>query len=535
MNRHELQLGQKIEEGIYLEDICRYVDDLRLVVTAKQELSNLTTSKVIDAVEKWMTKLLKPQTPSLEVAQEKTKGIEYGGTESRLIPYSARMNRVQSAMSGGFDAVGGLEILDTIQGLMREQQALNNDPNKSIWQFSPLPDVRNETALRFSASRFRTVYRSVRPLLQEFGVSSDDGEEAESIVTDRNQSELDEEARTFSLGLIERWVDDPSNVRLLRIGFDIWPDSKMLAEVTELMAPWVRRPLDRRKQQVVWYCLGELLRAGATETGVVGDGECLPRKSDLPQYQEILGKVAKELLTLGDAIPWYLRQQAWLYLATCDPHSCPKGLERSDPRLEHYHRVTQFLQGEFPRLNPAAFATFAILARRAFADRNEVIGLIRPVLTDSRKVEIALRDPDFIMELKEGDSEFFVGVPKYIKRGLGIVDMHAVDQMQNLVDVVLEPSLKESYRFRNELTLLRFANVFLKAIMEINASKAQIFHRPHVVTPSQIEVLLHDDDGVFDIARVKINTVPSTSGRFLYDILSGVAQATAGDSNLGFC
>ena len=39
--------------------------------------------------------------------------------------------------------------------------------------------------------------------------------------------------RAFALNLIERWIVDPSNVRLLRIGLDIWPAADVLEDVIE--------------------------------------------------------------------------------------------------------------------------------------------------------------------------------------------------------------------------------------------------------------------------------------------------------------
>ena len=57
----------------------------------------------------------------------------------------------------------------------------------------------------------------------------------------RTRRELDEEARAFALGLIKRWIDDPSNVRLLRIGLDLWPDVEVLKEVLELLRPFTEK------------------------------------------------------------------------------------------------------------------------------------------------------------------------------------------------------------------------------------------------------------------------------------------------------
>ena len=66
------------------------------------------------------------------------------------------------------------------------------------------------------------------------------------------------------------------------------------------------------------------MRAGATETGLVADIESLPSGIDLESYREELRREAARLVALpGPTIPWYLRQQALLFLAACDPAGAP--------------------------------------------------------------------------------------------------------------------------------------------------------------------------------------------------------------------
>ena len=98
-----------------------------------------------------------------------------------------------------------------------------------------IADVRDETVARFAAARFRSTYRSLRPLLEnrsgsEFVREEDTGDKAtdQSRARRHTQQELDEDAKSFALGLIENWIEDPSNVRLLRIGLDLWPTREIL-------------------------------------------------------------------------------------------------------------------------------------------------------------------------------------------------------------------------------------------------------------------------------------------------------------------
>ncbi len=217
----------------------------------------------------------------------------------------------------------------------------------------------------------------------------------------RTRRELDEDARAFAFGLIQRWVDDPSNVRLLRIGLDLWPDVELLHEVLLLLRPFTEKGgLRKAPRRVAWYCLAEILRAGATETGIVKDVESLPLGIDISSYRDELRKEAKRLVALpGPTIPWYLRQQALLLLATNGPVGALVTRTGTVSETRHYWKLIRFLRGEGNRLRSSDFAMLAILARRAFLDRERAIELTRIGLNPSRTRQVAQWDPSFLLEL----------------------------------------------------------------------------------------------------------------------------------------
>ena len=175
------EIGGEIAPGVRLQDACRYVDDLRIVVTT----DSVRDLDVVNAVTVWLTSLLEKEAPGLEVSTKKTTAAEVGSAEyPPVVRQSTKMKRIQSAVSGGFDAIGGQDILDTIQGLIRSQEALSRGTGEPGWQFSPIPDVRDETVARFAAARFRTTYRSIRPLLED---ASDMPDEAMSEAPQMNR------------------------------------------------------------------------------------------------------------------------------------------------------------------------------------------------------------------------------------------------------------------------------------------------------------------------------------------------------------
>lgn len=508
------KVGTEIAPGIHLEDGCRYVDDLRLVVTAEPKYD---VGTIAGRVYDWLEELLSDTDGALVLSRKKSRIAEFGGSERPLVRQSTRMNRIQSAVSGGFDVVGGIEILDSVQGLMRAQEELNRATSESGWRLSPQPDVGEETVARFLAVRFRTTYRSIRPLLEHRASSASVRGRVSGSATDigsrlpyRSTEELDEDARAFALALVGRWVEDPSNVRLLRIGLDIWPDASVLKEVIGLLRPFTEKgALRGAPRRVAWYCFAELLRAGATETGVVDDDEKLPEGVDFAQFRRLLVAEALRLVGLPPrSIPWYLRQQALLFLAVVSPIHAPVTRSTKDSETGDYRRLILFLRGDTSGVSDGDFATMAILLRRAFGGAG-VADLLRWGLSPDRRREIALRDPVFARELGEIVEDYFDGLPARIREDLYADDTERDDVLQGLVDIVMADPLRNP--LRNELSLLRFAAAFLDRLQELDDGPFRVF------TPGQIQISMSVDGNIADIQSVHVTPSSTPPSGSLYE------------------
>ena len=525
-------IGTEIVSGILLADACRYVDDLRVLVVIDPNTDG-TPNDFEDIVSGWLSQILQENAPGLALSPEKTQIAALGGDERPLVRQGAKMNRIQSAVSGGFDALGGEEILDAIQGLMRAQEALSIGDD-SGWRFSPVPDVRDETVARFGAARYRTTFRSIRPLLHddapdESEVGRGDIPPGGRLRVARSRNELDEDARAFALGLIQRWIDDPSNVRLLRIGLDIWPDVELLREVLSLLRPFTEKG-GRRKapRRVAWYCLAEVLRAGATETGIVADTESLPSAIDLKSYREELCREAARLVALPwPTIPWYLRQQALLFLAACDPAAAPVTRTGTGPETRHYRELIRFLRGEGDRLRSSDFATLAVLARRSFVDRVRAIELTRPGLSPSRKQQLAYRDPSFLLEFIDTylDAPLFDDLPARIREDLCCATESSDGDHDTLAKAVL--NTHPNCSLRNELSLLRFAVTFLEQW------ERQEF-RPKVIAPGQVTLNLGEDQAVADVESLRILGSRADPSGSLYEVATWCQAGERWRFQLGF-
>ena len=526
-------IGTEIASGILLADACRYVDDLRVLIAIDQG-SDGSSDDIEKTVSGWLSQVLEENAIGLALSSEKTKIAALGGDERPLVRQSAKMNRIQSAVSGGFNALGGEEILDSIQGLMRAQEALSVGDD-SGWRLSPVPDVRDETVARFGAARYRTTFRSIRPLLQhddtqdESEVGRDDSPSGGRLRVARTRRELDEDARAFALGLIQRWIDDPSNVRLLRIGLDLWPDVELLREVLSLLRPFTEKG-GRRKapRRVAWYCLAEVLRAGATETGLVADTESLPSTINLESYRKELLREAIRLVALpGPTIPWYLRQQALLFLAACNPAGAPVARTGTGPETRHYRELIRFLRGEGERLRSSDFATLAVLARRAFVDRARAVELTQPGLNPSRKRQLARRDPSFLLELMDAETEalLFDDLSARVREDLSRASEVSDGGHDTLANAVR--NTHPSGSLRNELALLRFAKAFLERWEQQESP-------PEVITPGQVALNLGEDRAVADVEVLRIMGSRADASGSLYAVPAWCEAGERWRFQLGF-
>ena len=110
--------GHEIIPGVRLHDFCRYVDDMRLVVSTT---SDIDADVLGHQVREWLQEVVDETAGGLEFSEKKTKTISFAESVPQLIRLGATMDRVQTAVSGGFDAIEGERILDTVQSLIRSQ------------------------------------------------------------------------------------------------------------------------------------------------------------------------------------------------------------------------------------------------------------------------------------------------------------------------------------------------------------------------------------------------------------------------------
>lgn len=518
--------NREIIPGVFLRDACRYVDDLRLTVSAAP---GLAPSDIAENIVRWLDQQFESTAPGLLASPEKTKAALYHGEEQPLIRQAKKMQRIQTAISGGFDAAGGEEVIQAVQGLIRSQAALSSTDSGGVKAFTPVPDVRDETIGRFAAGRFRTTFRSLRPLLEERTPAEalekvPEGEVDEPIRSgSMSQADLDEEAQAFALGLVNTWIRNPANVRLLRVAVDLWPTRQVGEALVSLFRPYISGKRRGAANRVAFYCLAELLRAGATETGIVPDEEMLPASVDLPGYREALAEIAIPIVaSRAKLLPWYLRQQAALFLMVHFRSRVEIPHGDIAAQLGDYARMAAFLKGAREDEDDSAFATLAVVTRRSFMSAERTIFLLADKLTPSRFKEIAGRDLEFAREIFH-----IVGPGVVTEAGLenDLPNPSFPSKEDSLAEIVRASGSRNP--LRNELGILSFSISFLNFAME---------HKlPPVITPTDMQLSLDYRGEYGRVSEVNILDTPTGFGyRSIYTPPSWVTYAEKWRFQLGF-
>ena len=461
------------------------------------------------------------------VEQSKTTVTVEGRDRRFLVPQSLAAQRIQSDTSGVFDMLHGTELIGAIEGFFHTQKRYSTETKPEevgrTGLLVGLSDMRDETAARFAAGRFRRTFRSLRPILEgdNQGVGQavpatdaepDDEGSEHSLVLSKVQ--LDERAKFFAALLIEEWTANPANVRLLRVALDMYPDPQFLEEVLRVLKPgWAVDGSKGARREIRLYCLAELFRAGATETGMVPDDECLPQGIGLDRYHERLLREAQDIFNQfvsGQSsslrLPWYLMQQVFLYLAARDafPEAVNQLGAKGGQSLALYRRFAKFLGGD----RPAGLderSSFLVIALTGFSLNGLVDRIAQQGVSPEFLSRVEACSPSTGTALWEATRPAAGNALIQMAERLGLKPRRAADAATCLPDL----ASRELNPFFTEPNLLHFAR-WLFGLPE------DTFDTP--LTPWQIECGLQSDDqgdrfGRIDPDTFRIRRSVSTGAR----------------------
>jgi hypothetical protein len=332
------------EVAVRIHDYCRYVDDLRLVVSAKT--TEADEGSIASAIAQWvqahLTSTTTPHGPG--------GGLLINGAKTELERYSAvggqsgtaaHMKSLQQQLSGPFD-MAMLQQLETgLNGLLalaelglKEDLAPGHSPVPILATVArPKLEVRDDTLTRFSAYRLTKSLRMRRSMTDL----------SEAVEGGSARDVLHHDFEVAARRLVAAWAVNPSLVQVLRYALDLFPSPELLAAVTDALTTKLMAEAPTHFEEcVVFYVLAELFKAGATETGQRAAADTAFALGDVEAYRADLVTLALTVLEWPE-VPWYVQQQAALLLGTVG-HSTE--MLSSEPDMRLHRGLHEFLRGE---------------------------------------------------------------------------------------------------------------------------------------------------------------------------------------------
>lgn len=339
------------KKSFRVHDYCRYVDDLKLVVSVdKDEDRPHDLEELGQEISDWVQSLLRKHTKPggkpngyLRLNPKKTQletVIELG-TESGT---GARMKTLQHQLSGPFDleslrnAEAGLNGLLALAELGLQEEGSETKGNLRLATVATLKrEVRDDTLTRFSAYRLMLSLRQ-RRLMTDL-TELKDGERA--------QDALVHDYQAAARRLTSAWAMNPSLVQVLRYALDLWPSVDLLEPVAEALLSKVNRVGDSSDagRRVAYYVLADLFKAGATETGKESEQDSSFQVANVASYRAKLADLATEIMKMA-GVPWYVLQQASLLLASLKK---PAELPKTGDELKYYRALHEFGKGRLSK------------------------------------------------------------------------------------------------------------------------------------------------------------------------------------------
>ncbi len=317
-------IGKLLGSGkqLILQDYCRYVDDIRLVVEvdramAQAKVVELVTQRIQARLDRYCKGL--DEAFKLRINEDKTKIVPWADYALQGNA-SAQMASLQGLISATPDQDSLRQATAGLDGLLWLSEVIESTdkglPNPLALSRIALPklDVRDDTLKRFVAFQHLKSFR-----LRQSMASEDQGGVSESaaILDGASRPVLEHEMEATARKLVASWSRNPALVPVLRCGLALFPSPDLLQPVLDALA--LKRSfapdVDERERAVADYVTAELLRAGAVDIGY-RDAELIPRSADLDELRQRLAGVARRVLEEDPAAPWFLRQQAALFLAS---------------------------------------------------------------------------------------------------------------------------------------------------------------------------------------------------------------------------
>tara|TARA_R110001583_G_scaffold78533_3_gene212816 strand:- start:1089 stop:5075 length:3987 start_codon:yes stop_codon:yes gene_type:complete len=289
-------LPEEFKKELTLSDYCRYVDDMRLVVTGpKRDTNNpQPVKKIQHAINEWLGPKL--EKLGLKLNKDKTKVEVFRGKSKGI---SGALEGVQSNLSGPISLEGADELINQLESLLMLSESKTPDQTGDSCKFNRLAlieknvfDVREDTLKRFAANKIARVLNEKRHF-----TSREKDVNGNPIAGDWDYLQ-----ERMARRLVACWSHDPALVLLLKKGLELFPSPKLLEPVLEQLRHVKERekstnPNLKKQAAVARYCLAEVFRHSSTVIHRK-DPQAIPAHADMDGYFELLQDESAKLIRL---------------------------------------------------------------------------------------------------------------------------------------------------------------------------------------------------------------------------------------------
>lgn len=348
-------LGDKIftelnsSNRIVLHDYCRYVDDLRLVVSAE----NIEPDEIKNIISAYINRLLKRfGGDAIKVNPEKTKVTLLHDLDNEG-SMSNRIKAIQSELSGPGDRDSIESVTAVLENLLSVDDTASPDlkPNSSDAELLQIVnfdhDVRADTLKRFAANRLESIARSKRMM------SAFNGEE---FLREEAENEL------LAKKLILAWMKDPSLGLVLRKAMEICPDADLFEPVIDAIfsrSSFVTaKNIDKITASVMDYLLADIFRSASDFNGYF-QRVAYPDSLKPKQLIELISRFAQKVLS-HPKTKVFVTRQALMLLAVINK---PSPLRSEVPLLKMQIALHRILVNDLPNYQPQQSALFEIASQ----------------------------------------------------------------------------------------------------------------------------------------------------------------------------
>lgn len=340
------------KKNIILHDYCRYVDDLRIVISA----GDSNPKDIQSFINSFVGRFLKNHGgPSLSLNKKKTK-VAYLSDLNNLGSLANRIDMIQSELSGPADR----DVLDSVSGILENlismdsfdvQELSTGHIDFDLLQLSDFDqDIRPDTIKRFAANRLENIVRSKRKI---DNISESDTNNGGGYISDGNDELLAKK-------LITAWMKDPSLSLVLRKAIEIYPDSDLFEPVFNAIferSSYGKKIASKNRvtEAAMDYLLADLFRCASDFNGYFQLVH-YPINIRPSSVMDLLSKYAQKVLAVKKS-SGFVRRQAMMLLAVTNK---PVFIENTNGSIqENLHSILVNNVQEYQHQRSALFEVAA--------------------------------------------------------------------------------------------------------------------------------------------------------------------------------